>query len=289
MSTLRQQTLVRKGLDLGFDLGAELVWNLALSKGGPVELVGVAPPGTFTVAVRGMVTNLRDKDIAGAIVVVGDEKVLVRSRELDGLLQPAAGDYLEELDGFLRRRIIAAVLDPTASFWTFQTRRLADSLLGRASLTFNAETDLDWWSGSTQMVFVAAAGLQMDVALTGSAQLSFQANGSMDWPQDLAGAASLALGTTADLNIPVQTTFVLTGPTSFGLGQSVQYTATLHFPDGSTALPGVTWGSNGRLYFVNANNPVTVQGTSQGTTMLMASTYYNSIFYNSNSISITIY
>ena len=63
MSALRQQNLVRKGLDLGFDLSGELVRNLALSKGGPVELVGVVPPGTFTVVVKGMVTNYRDQAI----------------------------------------------------------------------------------------------------------------------------------------------------------------------------------------------------------------------------------
>ncbi len=61
-----------------------------------------------------------------------------------------------------------------------------------------------------------------------------------------------------------------------------------HFSDGSTAVPGVTWGSNGHLYFVNGTNPVTVQGSSPGNTVLMASTYYGGIFYNSNSISITV-
>ena len=171
----------------------------------------------------------------------------------------------------------------------FQARRLAESLTGRAALTFDAATDLDWWSGATQMVFTANAGLQMDVALAGNALLGLAANGSMDWPLDLAGAATLALGGNADLQIPVQTTFVLTGPTSIPFSQSVQYTATLHFPDGSTAMPGVTWGSNGHLYFVNGGNPVTVQGSSYGSTTLAAATSYGGLFYNSNTLSITIY
>lgn len=122
MSAIPLKKLVSNGLDLGFELGAEIVKDLALLKEGLGASV-LQPPGSMRVVIKGMITNYRSRDIDGTTVRVGDEKVLVREKELAGLLHPMAGDTLEEVSGFLRWIIIAARMDPTASFWTLQTRR----------------------------------------------------------------------------------------------------------------------------------------------------------------------
>jgi hypothetical protein len=121
MGAVPLKKLVRNGLDLGFDLGAEIVKDLALIKEG----LGAAlvPAGSLRVVLKGMVTNYRSRDIDGTAVQVGDEKVLLRAWELAGVLHPMAGDVLEEVSGFLRWVIIAARRDPTGSFWTIQARR----------------------------------------------------------------------------------------------------------------------------------------------------------------------
>ena len=289
MSALRQQNLVRKGLDLGFDLSGELVRNLALSKGGPVELVGVVPPGTFTVVVKGMVTNYRDQAIPGALATVGDEKVMVRARELEGLLQPAAGDYLEEVDGFVRRRIIAALLDPTASFWMFQARRLQESLTGRVGLRLFAKAELEWFAAAARVELFATGTLQIDPVLSGNALLNLGASGSLTGSVNLAANVLLETGGTATLTLPVITSFVLVGPTTVATGQTVQYTATLYYADGSTVVPTYpSWGNNGHLTFISAANPATLQGQSPGSTFLQAVIMYDGTVYYSNYLYITV-
>lgn len=54
---------------------------------------------------------------------VGDERLIVRARELQDVPLPGAGDYLIEVLTGLRREVIAARLDPTGTFWTIQSRR----------------------------------------------------------------------------------------------------------------------------------------------------------------------
>ena len=290
MSALNQQYLVRKGLDLGFDLGGELVRNLSLSKGAAGDLVGVVPPGTFTVVVKGMVTNYRDQAIPGALALVGDEKIMVRAAELEALMQPAAGDYLEEVSGFVRRRIVAALLDPTASFWMFQTRRLEDSLIGRTTLTFSTNADLNWFEGTTLFEMFATATLQIDPTLAVNALLELAVSGSLAGSLSLDGSASLALNAAATtLTLPVPSSFVVSGPTTLATGQTVQYTATLYYPDGSTVVPPYpSWGTNGHLYFIAASNPSTVQGQSPGSTWMQAAILYGGIVYQSNYLSVTV-
>jgi len=289
MSALNQQSLVRKGLDLGFDLGGELVRNLSLSKGAAGDLVGVVPPGTFTVVVKGMVTNYRDQAIPGALALVGDEKIMVRAAELETLMVPAAGDYLEEVSGFVRRRIIAALLDPTASFWMFQTRRLEDSLIARATLTFGTDADLNWFEASALVEMFASATLQIDPTFAGNALLELVASGSLVGSLSVEGTASLSLSALAALTVPITATFVVTGPTTIATGQTVQYTATLHYSDGSTVVPPTpTWASDAHLYISYPGNPATVSGQSAGSTTLSAGVYYGGVIYQSNYLSITV-
>lgn len=122
MSAIPLKRIVRRGLDIGFELGAEIVKDLALLKEG-LGGGGLVPLGSMRVLVKGMVTNYRSRDIDGTVVRVNDEKVLLRTWELAGVLHPVAGDYLEEVSGFIRWLIIAARMDPTESFWTIQARR----------------------------------------------------------------------------------------------------------------------------------------------------------------------
>ena len=75
------------------------------------------------VTVRALVLNYHSGDIDGTVVKVGDEKVLIRSRELAGMINPQPGDVLEETHGAIVRDVIAARQDATESFWTLQTRR----------------------------------------------------------------------------------------------------------------------------------------------------------------------
>ena len=75
------------------------------------------------VTVHALVLNYQSGDIDGTVVKVGDEKVLIRSRELAGMINPEPGDGLEETHGAIVRDVIAARQDATESFWTLQTRR----------------------------------------------------------------------------------------------------------------------------------------------------------------------
>jgi hypothetical protein len=290
MSALQQQKLVRKGLDLGFDLGGELVRNLSLSKGPAGDLVGVVPPGTFTVAVKGMVTNYRDQAIPGALALVGDEKIMVRAAELEALMVPAAGDYLEEVSGFVRRRIVAALLDPTASFWMFQTRRLDDSLIARVTLTFGAGAELSWFEASALFEMFASGTLQIDPTFAGSASLDLAASASLSGDLTLEATANLALDATATtLTVPAAPYFLLTGPSTIANGQSAQYTATLYYSDGSSVIPPFpTWAYSGHIYVSMGSNPATVLAQSVGASTLQAAAYYGGVVYQSNYLAVTV-
>lgn len=76
-----------------------------------------------TAAVKALVGRYRSGDIDGSSVQVGDERLIVRARELQDVPLPGAGDYLIEVLTGLRREVIAARLDPTGTFWTIQSRR----------------------------------------------------------------------------------------------------------------------------------------------------------------------
>lgn len=108
--------------------------------------------------------------------------------------------------------------------------------------------------------------------------------------QFLGSTSSLSLNAAAiTLTLPVASAFVVTGPGTVATGQTVQYTATLYYPDGSTVVPPYpTWGTNGHLNFIAASNPSTVQGQSPGSTWMQAAILYGGVVYQSNYLSITV-
>ena len=60
----------------------------------------------------------------GTIILPGDEKVLIRARELASVTEPRAGDYLEETTSGQRRDVVVVQLDLTRQIWTLFARKV---------------------------------------------------------------------------------------------------------------------------------------------------------------------
>jgi len=133
--------IVRDALDTAFVIASDIVRELTLTKQESEPYTGFMFPDSVQVTVRALVLNYRSGDIDGTVVKVGDEKVLIRSRELAGIINPSAGDVIEETHGAILRDVIAARQDATESFWTLQTRRAAGEDWGDLTAFRSAE---DW-------------------------------------------------------------------------------------------------------------------------------------------------
>ena len=102
------KNIVRRGLETAFALAENIVKELTLTKQEAAPYTGFVFPDSVHVTVRALVLNYQSGDIDGTVVKVGDEKVLIRSRELAGMINPQAGDLLEETHGAIVRDVIAA-------------------------------------------------------------------------------------------------------------------------------------------------------------------------------------
>jgi hypothetical protein len=123
VSAIRFRTILTRQLDRLFPRVAELVHDCVFYKTESSAGTGLLSPESLTAAVKALVGAYRSGDIDGSSVQVGDERLIIRARELESVPLPGAGDYLIEVLTGLRRDVIAARLDPTGTFWTIQGRR----------------------------------------------------------------------------------------------------------------------------------------------------------------------
>ncbi|MBI1178321.1 hypothetical protein GC207_12870 [bacterium] len=141
MSAIRFKAILTRQLDRLFDRVAELVRDCFFYKTESSAGTGLLSPASLTAGVKALVAAYRSGDIDGSSVQVGDERLLIRARELQDVPMPGAGDYLIEVLTGLRREVIAARLDPTGTFWTIQGRRSYGEDWGDLSVFTLAE---DW-------------------------------------------------------------------------------------------------------------------------------------------------
>jgi hypothetical protein len=286
MSGIAISKLVRQGLNLGFGLGSELVKPLSLGKGNLANDDSVFPPGALLVPVNGLVTNFNTSAIPGSAVVVGDERVMVRAAELAGVLSPGAGDYLEDPGGILRRKVIAALKDPTDSFWIFQTRRLLSSERGNGVLVLQGTANLLAHQAEVRtnatLTLNANALMLVDIFLLGQGQVKLIVSAA-----DLAGlthltsGAGITFGASASLYFASESYLEVTGPESLALWEDGYYTATLHHPDGSTETPEwPTWTQTEHLGLLGSANPGHFMGVEAGSGWVLAAITVDGHSYN---------
>jgi len=116
--------LVGSALDLAWELTRSIqregVYRRVVSTGyDPVT--GNPTPVTQDIAVRFLVTAYEEPD--GVAIRMGDEKVVLRMKDLPAGLQPQADDQLVETGGPVRV-VVGVTLDPTNRALVLQTRRL---------------------------------------------------------------------------------------------------------------------------------------------------------------------
>ena len=148
MNGIRFKAILTRQLDRLFERVAELVRDCVFYKTESSAGTGLLLPPSLTAGVKALVAAYRSGDIDGSSVQVGDERLLIRARELQDVPMPGAGDYVIEVLTGLRREVIAARLDPTGTFWTIQGRRSYGEDWGDLSVFTLAE---DWGdlSGAT--------------------------------------------------------------------------------------------------------------------------------------------
>ena len=135
------QLIVLPGLELAFGLAADLVRPSTFFKTESNAGTGLLSLTAVSAAVQAIVLPYHASDIDGSAVLYGDEKCLVRAAELAGIASPGPGDYLVDTVSGLRRQVLAARLDPTGAFWTFQARRCGAEDWGNLTAAASAE---DW-------------------------------------------------------------------------------------------------------------------------------------------------
>lgn len=141
MNALSVQTILLKNLDRVFDLANSCVKACTFFKTEGNAATGLLTLAAIYAPVNAIFVNYHSQDIDGSAVLVGDEKALVRASEIATITTPGPGDYLTESLSGLRRVVIAARLDYTGSFWTFQIRRCGNEDFGDLTL---ATADEDW-------------------------------------------------------------------------------------------------------------------------------------------------
>lgn len=150
MNGIRFKAILTRQLDRLFGRVAELVRDCVFYKTESSAGTGLLSPASLTAGVKALVAAYRSGDIDGSAVQVGDERLLIRARELQDVPMPGAGDYIIEVLTGLRREVIAARLDPTGSFWTIQGRRSYGEDWGDLAVFTLAE---DWGDLSEATLF----------------------------------------------------------------------------------------------------------------------------------------
>ena len=150
MSGIGFNRILSRNLDRLFAIASEIVRECVFYKTESSATTGLLQPDALTATVNVIAGAYRSGDIDGSSVQVGDERLIVRAKEMVPVPMPGPGDYLIEVLTGLRRNVIAARLDVTGTFWTIQTRRSYGEDWGDLNFATLAE---DWESLSTADLF----------------------------------------------------------------------------------------------------------------------------------------
>src|SRR5438128_3815893 len=123
MNALGLQALVKPQMDNAFALAAQIVRTCIFYKTASNAGTGLLTLAALSAPVKAMVTLYTRRDIDGLNILFGDEKLIIRSGDLASIVNPGPGDYLLDLLAGIRWEIITSRLDPTGTFWIFQSRR----------------------------------------------------------------------------------------------------------------------------------------------------------------------
>ena len=103
--------LAKQFAGLGFNLASDLV-NASS---------GVVTPTLAEKTVSAMVLKFSQKDTDGNSIRIGDERVLIQSSQLKGII-PASDDVLDDGAGIVRK-LLSFTLDASKTIYTFHARR----------------------------------------------------------------------------------------------------------------------------------------------------------------------
>lgn len=137
-------TIARKSVDLAWSLIPDTLIYVRYIKitGYAVDpVLGTTSTETDSAEVWAVIAGYSASEIDGNNIKFGDERILIRAKDLEGYItDPAPGDTIS-LVGVLPpvlREVQAAKLDAARSLWEFQTRRqLSDP-------SEEPDTQLDW-------------------------------------------------------------------------------------------------------------------------------------------------
>jgi hypothetical protein len=123
MRGIRFNRILSRNMDRLFVIAEEIVRECVFYITQCSAGTGLVEPGALTAPVKMIAGAYRSGDIDGSSVQIGDERLIIRSKDLQLIPMPGPDDYLIEVLTGLRRNVIAARLDVTGTFWTIQARR----------------------------------------------------------------------------------------------------------------------------------------------------------------------
>ena len=116
--------LAKQFAGLGFNLASDLVISATyrqISSAGYNASSGVVTPTLAEKTVSAMVLKFSQKDTDGNSIRIGDERVLIQSSQLTGII-PASDDVLDDGAGIVRK-LLSFTLDASKTIYTFHARR----------------------------------------------------------------------------------------------------------------------------------------------------------------------
>lgn len=127
---------------MAFQLAGELVRQCLYCKTVSNAGTGLVALGVTETTVEVLFADFYTQEMfTGSVILQGDEKCLIRARELSSIASPGPGDCVVEMSIGLWREIINARLDPTRTFWVLQVRRVTNDDWGDLTA---AARDEDW-------------------------------------------------------------------------------------------------------------------------------------------------
>ena len=150
MSGIRFNHILSRNMDRLFVIAAEIVRECVFYKTQSSAGTGLLEPGALSSTIKMIAGAYRSGDIDGSSVQIGDERLIIRAKDLSLIPMPGPDDYLIETLTGLRRNVIAARLDVTGTFWTIQARRSYGEDWGDLNFATLAE---DWESLNEATLF----------------------------------------------------------------------------------------------------------------------------------------
>jgi len=140
------KTVTRAAMTVVFNLGPDLVKGATYYRPPSYNsATGTVVTAEVAAVCKILVGAIPRRQIAGFLIVIGKEIVLIRASELVAISSPAEGDYIVQDDGTRRDIVATPRIDPSGEFWTFETERSLNEDWG----DLTAHTASEDWSDLT--------------------------------------------------------------------------------------------------------------------------------------------